>query len=367
MDRPQPSQPAEGDAFYRRLCENAAVALVVTDERYNIICWNPAATELLGLAAAEMLGKHLQRAVPPPRRKLLLRLLERTTRRRSTSEFEVSLPVAGGQTRELLVVLWHVPGPAGESRGVAAWIIDQTARKRMAQRLRQSEKMASLGTLAGGIAHHFNNILGGVATFVDYAILSGESGEMRRALQMTADAAARAAKITQALLSFAEYDKGSADLSDLTEIVLTFAHLIERPLAQKNIQLQLNIAPIPVTPVHGQRLHHALNNLLVNAQEAMPGGGLVTISLSKDGPDAVLSLADNGPGIAPQHLPLVFEPFFTTKGLLAGGDNANPGLGLSVVHGIITEMGGSIKVESSPGAGARFIMRLPLERPEEEE
>ena len=218
--------------------------------------------------------------------------------------------------------------------------------------------MASLGTLAGGVAHHFNNILGGVATFVDYALTSGDLAAMKRALQMTTEAAARAAKITQSLLSFSEHDIHRADLADLTEVVLTFAHLIERPLAEKGVELRLDLRPVPVIAVEANRMHQVLGNLLTNAEEAMPDGGTITVGLDRGKPGVLLTFADTGVGITAAHLPLVFEPFFTTKGLLAGGDRANPGLGLSVVHGIITEMGGQIDVASA-GKGAVFTLVFP--------
>ncbi len=345
--------------FYRRMLEHAAVAVVATDERFNIVCWNRGARDLLGAESQQMLGKRLDQAVPAQRRKLFMRLVQRTFDRMETTQFEIRLDAAGGP-RHLMVVLSPIPGEQGQSQGVAAWVVDQTQSRRLSERLRQAQKMASLGTLAGGVAHHFNNIMGGVATFVDFALTSGDAAAMRRALQMTSEAAARAGKLTHSLLSFAEQDNHRTDLADLTEVVLTFVHLVERSLTQKNIRLELDLGPIPVVAVEAGRMHQALNHLLTNAQEAMPAGGVVRISLQHAGNQAILTFADTGCGIAPEHLPLIFEPFFTTKGLLAGGEQANPGLGLSVVHGIIVEMGGTIEARSTPGEGATFIIHLPI-------
>ena len=355
---PNPTAPP-GD-FYRHLCQRAAVAMVATDASFRIVCWNDAAAELLEAAAAEMLGKPVETAVPVNRRKLFKRLLQRTTQRGSTSEFEVRLPTSTGEGRYLLVVLSPIPDPDGKSQGIAAWIVDETNRKRLAERLAQAEKMASLGTLAGGVAHHFNNIMGGVATSADFALTSGDAAAMRRALHMTVDAASRTAKIIQSLLSFAERDAHRADLADLTEVVLTFVHLVERPLAERNIRVQLELRPVPITAVEANRMHQVLGNLLTNSEEAMPNGGTVILSLDRKGKEVVLTFQDTGCGISPDHLPLVFEPFFTTKGLLSGGDRANPGLGLSVVHGIVTEMGGRIEVESKLGEGTRFAISFPI-------
>lgn len=347
--------------FYSRLCENAAFALIATDRDFNIVSWNPAATALLGFKAEEMLGKPIAQAVPRNRRKLLDRLLLRTHQRQESSQFKVNLTDSAGHPLHLQVILSPIPGSDSTSQGVSAWIIDETAEKKLNDRLIQAEKMASLGTLAGGVAHHFNNILGGVATFVDFALTSGDQIAMKRALQMTAEAAARASKITQSLLSFAEHRTLRTDLADLTEVVLTFVHLVERPLAQHKIELHLDIHPVPVIAVDTNRMHQALGNLLTNAEEAMPDGGTITITLDKSDSEVLLTFADTGCGIKKEHLPLVFEPFFTTKGLLAGGEKANPGLGLSVVHGIIIEMGGAISVESQNGCGAKFTITFPLQ------
>jgi two-component system, NtrC family, sensor kinase len=342
--------------FFRRLCDHAAVALVATDATRRIVCWNAAAEKLLRRPAAEMMGRSVFEVVPQARQRLFERLLERTTDRGVNSQFDVRLPDGNGHDRHLSVLLSPIPGRDASSRGVAAWVVDETHRKQLAEQLAQTEKIASLGTLAGGVAHHFNNILGGVATFVDYALTSGDAAAMKRALQMTAEAAARVSKITQSLLSFAEHDSQRSDMADLTEVVLTFSHLVERPLSEKGIQLALDLRPVPIVPVEANRMHQVLGNLLTNAEEAMPDGGTVTIAVERRGSEVALIFTDNGVGIEPSQLPLVFEPFFTTKGLLAGGDKANPGLGLSVVHGIVTEMNGRIDAESTDEGGARFVI-----------
>ena len=326
----QNGMPPLSEEFYRHLLADAAPAMLATDGQFRIVCWNRPAGRLLGVEPREMLGKSLYDLAPLERHKLLGKLLERTVQRGETNSFEMRRCDADGDDQFLVLTFSPIRDGAGGCSGVAAWIIDETRRKRLSERLAAAEKMASLGTLAGGVAHHFNNILGGVATFVDFALTSGDTASMKRALQMTAEAASRAAKITQSLLSFAKEDSRRADLADLTEVVLTFTHLVERPLAEHGITLELDLAPVPIIAVEANRMHQVLGNLLSNAEEAMPAGGRITIAVGRDERDVLLSFADTGCGIKPEHLPLVFEPFFTTKGLLSGGDRANPGLGLSV-------------------------------------
>jgi len=348
--------------FYRLLCQEAAVAMIAADADFNIQYWNQAAARLLGLQGGEMQSKPLQLVVPEARRPLLDKLLKRTVSRMESSEFDVRVEDAPGGPKDVTVFLSPLSNSDGRVQGIAAWIIDQTRHVQLVQKFNKAEKMASLGTLASGVAHHFNNILGGVATFVDFALTSGDTAAMKRALQMTAEAAVRASKLTQSLLSFAKHDSYRADLADLTEVVLTFSHLVEKPLAERNITLELDLHPVSVVAVEANRMHQILGNLLTNAEEAMPDGGTIflTIGPGKDDSEAVLTFADNGAGIDIKHLDLVFDPFFTTKGLHAGGERMNPGLGLSVVQGIVLEMGGRIEVRPRGREGTEFIITLPV-------
>ena len=352
--------PQRDESFYRRLCRHAPVALIATDADFRVVACNVEAGRLIGADPAELAGRPLADVVPADRRGLLDRLLKRTAHRGLTSELEVRLAPPGRPPRDLMIVLSPVPGPEGAPQGVGAWIVDESRSKRLAERLAHAEKMASLGTLAGGVAHHFNNILGGVATYVDFALSSGNRDAMRRALQMTAEAATRASQITRSLLTFAEHGPRDRDLDDLTAIVLTFAHLVERPLEEHDVHLHLDLHPVPGVAVPNKQMHQVLRNLLANAEEAMPEGGTITLTLERTDKTVRLTFADTGTGIKAEHQTLIFEPFFTTKGLLAGGDRVNPGLGLSVVHGLVTEMGGRIEVESPSGKGTRFHLLFPV-------
>jgi PAS domain S-box-containing protein len=357
------NQDLPGD-FYRRVLDRGAVAVLTTDNEGRIVSWNQQASETLGRPPEEVIGRMLADVVPAEKQRTVSKLIARTRQRNLASQFELTVEGIGPDPKELLVTLSPVTDAGGEVCGVSAWIIDQTDAKRLAEKYAQAEKMASLGTLAGGVAHHFNNILGGVATFVDYALTTGDPVAMKRALQMTAEASGRVSKITQSLLSFAKHDSRGCNLADLTEVVLTFAHLVEQPLQEQDIRFRLELNPIPILAVESSRMHQVLGNLLTNAEEAMPSGGDITIAVDCTDTEATVSFTDTGSGISDEDLANVFEPFFTTKGTLAGGDQSNPGLGLSVAHGIIMDMGGRITVSSHPGQGTTFTIYLPLNRPE---
>jgi len=215
--------------------------------------------------------------------------------------------------------------------------------------------------MAGGIAHHFNNILGGVSTFVDYAILSGDEVVMRRGLQMTVDAIARATKLTSALLSFADQDDQKQDLGDLTEALLTFAHTAQASLSERGIELNVDIQPMPVIAVNISRLYQLLHRLLANAQESIAEKGTISLAGRCEGGEIVLTMSDTGCGMDADALPRAFEPFFTTKGVLGGGhDDMHIGLGLSVAHGIVADLGGRMEISSTPNRGTSVEIHLPM-------
>jgi len=348
------------EQYYRHLFENSAYAVIGMDCQGKIISWNRLTETMFNAEEVSVLPEHIDRLVPDDRHQTLHRVLAGVVNERKTAEFEFDHHDKKGEQITLEVAITPVIGAEDKLLGLAAWIYDITQRKKLEQQLLHAEKMASLGTLASGVAHHFNNIIGGVATFVDYALSTNNPDAANRALQMTAQAAARIGQITQSLLTFAEKDIRHFDLSDFTEVVLTFAHLVEKPLAQKDIKLELNLKVVPVIEVPGSRVHQMLGNLLDNAEHAMPDGGTVSIELYRQGDWTILTFADTGCGIKPEDIPHIFEPFFTTRGTAGGGDHPCPGLGLSVVHGIVGELGGTIDVSSRIDEGTRFTLRFPI-------
>ena len=247
--------------------------------------------------------------------------------------------------------------------GYCLWINDITRRKKLLTQLDQAEKLASLATLASGIAHHFNNIIGGVATFSDYALSTNNPQIHHRALNMTIEAADRISGITSSLLTFAEQDSREFEKSDLSETIHSFVHLVEKKLCDQNITLQLQMDCIPRYQIPGTKIHQVLNNIVKNAQEAMPDGGTFSIKLFLQGDYIILACRDTGCGIDPDHLPHIFNPFFTTRGVACDGDAShNHGLGLSVVYGIINELKGTINAKSQIDRGTEFIIKFPINR-----
>ena len=349
--------------FCRLLCEQTDIIVVGFDCQCRVIVWNAAAERTFKIKQKDALGKEVSKVLPKEIRDEIGQACRTAVGGDAKSrpvgdELRLTLPQGDGPELELSVKV----APLYDSNGkIVAGVVraeDITLLGQLERELAASERLASLGTLAGGVAHHFNNILGGVSTFVDYALESDDPRAARRALQMTAQAAERAGNITKNLLAFAQKDAGGEDLADLTEVVLSFASLIEKSLAEKHIKLDLQLRPVPVVPVRVDWMHTVLGNLLDNAEDAMPAGGRVDIEVGADKKTVWLKFSDEGAGIKPEEWEHIFEPFYTTKGLTGQGQQNKAGLGLAVVHGLVKEMHGEIDVKSTPGAGATFRIRF---------
>jgi two-component system cell cycle sensor histidine kinase/response regulator CckA len=353
--------PNRENTFFQHVCEEAPIALITTDSSLIVNFWNWAAERLLGSTAEEMIGDHFANTLGELYREMFQEVLEETLETGRTDQYEMELfDVETNTPRVLLMTLSRLTDEQGEATGVSAWIVDETKARNTSRKLAEAQRMSALGTMAAGVAHHFNNILGGVATFADFAITSDDVGVMKRALHMSAEGATRASKLTNQLLSIANREEAEASLADMTEILLTFSHMNEEPLAKRGVALELTLGPVPSVEIDGARFHQVLQNLLSNAEEAMPNGGRITINISAEGSEAVVRFADTGCGMSEEVIQQAFEPFFTTKGVHSGGqDTAHAGLGLSVVHGVVTDAGGTISIDSQVGRGTTFVMRFP--------
>jgi len=227
-------------------------------------------------------------------------------------------------------------------------------RKRLREELRSAQRLEALGRLAGGIAHDFNNLLQVAIGMVEQLRTDGELPATAADTLDEFDALfSRGAELARKLLLFARREAPRRSPHDLVELAAAVTKMLQR-LVRDNVQLRVNLPsePIVVLADRGQ-LEQVIANLVINGSEAMPNGGALDVEVSHARNRARLSVKDTGIGIAPDVLSRLYEPFFSTKG---GG---NSGLGLAVVHGIVTEHGGTIDVESRLGAGTRFEILLP--------
>ena len=249
-----------------------------------------------------------------------------------------------------------------EEDGEPQWhgfLTDVTEERTLEDRLRQSQKLEAVGQLAGGIAHDFNNLLVAISGYGELALeRAGDDVELRHDLEQIAFAAAKARDLTQRLLSFSRKEARISGVVDLNEIVAS-AHPMLRRLIGANVELvTLPAEQACFVAVDPTELDQALLNLSVNARDAMPEGGRLTISTGvttrADASYAFLKVADTGSGIAPEVVPRLFEPFFTTKAAGSG-----TGLGLAMVRDFVGVCGGLIEVDTDPTDGTSFTLLLP--------
>jgi two-component system, NtrC family, sensor kinase len=282
--------------------------------------------------------------------------LDLSGRRRDGTEFPVEISLS------------HVVSAEG---GVAiAFITDISERKRVEGQLErqrevlyQNEKLAALGTMAAGIAHEMNNPLGIITTRIEVMLLDAEQqalpAQVLDDLQVLHRASQRVARIAAGLRSFARHSPGDRVSLDLNAVVEESIQLVQKPLAADNVYIVVSLDHM-LPPIFGDAttLHQVLMNLLTNAREAMPEGGQIRVETGPaERPGWIrLLVADTGAGIPAEEISKIFDPFFTTK-------RTGTGLGLSVAYEIIQQHGGTVDVQSRPGAGTSFVISFPTTAP----
>lgn len=242
--------------------------------------------------------------------------------------------------------------------------------KKAEERLRHSQKLEAIGILAGGVAHDFNNILTVIRGYSTMLLMQTPADNPHHeSLQMIVDAAKRATSLTQSLLTFSRKQEATPSKAELCTLVSSFEKFIKRIIGD-NITLSFicDQHTIPAS-VDRSMIEQMLMNLAINARDAMPGGGRLSITTSNTQLDTAraaaldltpglyinLTVADTGCGIPQEFLPKIFDPFFTTKEIGKGS-----GLGLSMVYGIVQQHRGAITVNSTPGSGTTFSIYLPV-------
>jgi two-component system cell cycle sensor histidine kinase/response regulator CckA len=235
---------------------------------------------------------------------------------------------------------------------------DVTGARRLEEDLRQSQKIEALGRLAGGVAHDFNNLLMLISGYVGLLSASGLSSEQKEACEQALAATNRAAALTRQLLAFARKHRDAPTVTNLNEIVSNMQGML-RSLLSEYIRLDISLSedPVPVL-ADVQQLEVVLMNLAINAHDAMPNGGALSVVAGRQQQEsetfAVLTVTDSGKGMTQEVRARIFEPFFTTKEVGKG-----TGLGLATVYGIVQRSGGHIEVESQPNQGTQFRIYLP--------
>ena len=269
--------------------------------------------------------------------------------------YKLHLPTPDG--RSLMVNVSVAPFQLdGERRGTILIVDDVTARMRLEEQLQHSEKMASIGLLAAGVAHEVNTPLAGISSYTQLLLGEMDEGDPRNDLLKKIEKQSfRAAKIVNNLLNFARSGTSEFETLDVNKILQDVLSLVDHQLDASRIKVRRELAD-RLPPVRGNenRLQQVFFNLVLNARDAMPSGGWLTLRTRADEDAVVVEVADTGDGIRKEDIKRIYDPFFTTKGIGRG-----TGLGLAVSYGILQEHGGAIFVDSAPGQGTTFQVALP--------
>ncbi|HEY7524667.1 MAG TPA: PAS domain S-box protein [Candidatus Limnocylindrales bacterium] len=372
---------ADSERRFRAVLEASPNAVLAIDRDGRITYVNPALEATFGYPREDLLGRAVEMLLPEP-------LRERHVGHRSTflhrpvaRPMGIGLDLAGRRQDgvEIPVEISLAPVEVGGAVQVFATIVDITARRAAATQLLEAQKLESVGRLAGGIAHDFNNMLFAIRGYTDLleADLRDASttaplvvDEAVRSVEAIRDAADRAASLTSQLLAFSRRQVVSPTVLDLNAAIATVEPML-RALIGENVHLTARLDPaIGRIRVDASQLDQILVNLVVNARDAMPDGGTVTIETGsvmfdepyamehfdvEPGPYVQLSVSDSGHGMDRETREHVFEPFFTTK-----ESGKGTGLGLATIHGIVRQAGGHIWLYSEPGQGSTFKLYFPL-------
>ncbi|MGQ3283850.1 PAS domain S-box protein [Bosea sp. (in: a-proteobacteria)] len=360
------------EAHLRSILDTVPEAMVVIDESGTITSFSAAAEKLFGFATSEVLGRNVRMLMPQPDRDAhdgyMDRYLETGQRRiigygrvvtgqkKDGTEFPMELAI--GEAR------------AAGRRIFTGFIRDLTSRHRIEEELRQAHKMEAVGQLTGGIAHDFNNLLTVISGNLEMIERRLTDDRARALLREAQSAAEDGAKLTAQLLAFGRKQPLNAKRADIGQLVSRFSDLLRRALGE-TIELRMIVSGSPGPAlVDASQLQNALLNLALNARDAMPRGGRLTVEISaakldsdyasmypevRTGSYVLISITDTGVGMSSEVRKRAFEPFFTTKGVGAG-----TGLGLSMVYGFTKQSGGHVQLYSEVGQGTSVRLFLPV-------
>jgi PAS domain S-box-containing protein len=349
--------------FNENIVESINVGILAIDLDDRIESWNAQMEAMYALSRAEALGQALQDVFPPE----FIEALEGFRNEQGVHHlYKFRLTTRAGEQRTANIAVAPLLSRHFVSVGRIILVDDITERVSLEAQLTQADKLSSIGLLAAGVAHEINTPLAVISSYAQMLSkqLKGDA-RLTPVLDKITQQSFRAAEIANGLLNFSRTSTTEFRNTDLNQVIRDTLSLLEHQFKTAEIFVDLDLAgDLPL--IHGNpgKLQQVFLNLLLNAKEAMPGGGRLRVAtLANDGENYIGALvSDSGSGIAAEHLKRIYDPFFTTKTLPKPGDRRGTGLGLSVSYGIIQEHAGKIHVESAIGAGTTFRLEFPLLR-----
>jgi len=339
-------------AFSDSLVENMPIGLVALDRENKVIAYNAWAESILGRSAGEVIGRPAGEVLPDTCREILGEL-QRSGR---VIEKETECSVSTGKTVPLEVIATTLKEVGGRPQGSVVLFRDLTEVRQLKAEIARSQRLASIGSLAAGVAHEIRNPLSSIKGFATYfkGKLRGDPEDSKTADIMIQEVE-RLNRVIRQLLDLSrpmEIEKKPTRLGPLIDHTV---RLIEVHARKKKITVKTDVSPeAPAVSADPDRIKQVLLNLCLNAIEAMQAGGTLTLSLSRHNEKMVrMDVSDTGAGISGDDLENVFDPYYTTK-------SSGTGLGLAIVHRIIEAHGGEIRVRSEAGQGTTFTILLPV-------
>ncbi len=342
----------------------ALVAYVDASQRYGFV--NAYYEQAIGVSTDKAFGRHIQEVLGDEAYTIVRPNIERVLSGELV-RCAIELPVPDGKKSFRVSYIPDMEDD-GSVSGFVLLALDVTEEKRLQERLEQSQRLEAVGQLSGGIAHDFNNLLGVIVGNLDLA-MSRVDGEVRRYLEAALLASERGTSLTHRLLAFARRQTLNPAVIDPNAVIRSMEDMLVRTLGR---QIEVKIVPndaVWSAVVDAHQLESAILNLAINARDAMPAGGKLTIETQNNhleaGPAAdaadllpgdyvVISVTDNGSGMGPETLAHVFEPFYTTKEFGKGS-----GLGMAMVYGFAKQSEGGVTIYSEEGEGTTVRIYLP--------
>ena len=332
--------------FSENIIESAPLGIVTIDSWLRVKYWNKGMETITGIKKSVAINRSVQPLLPWINRSTWLQ--------NRPQEMVVQTPTQ--QTIKINISPFKDP-----SGGFVVILENITEKKKMEEQLLQTSKLASLGKLTAGISHEIGNPLASISSLVqELSTLDMHSSEDAdfsvEALKTINNHIERIAKTVRSLGDFARISSSEKTASNISEILDRTVNLVKYDKRFKNIKLTTDIEPVPPFKINPDQIQQVFLNLMLNALDAMPGGGLLDVSIKNRDSFVEIAFSDTGPGIDDAVIDRIFDPFFTTKPLGKG-----TGLGLSICYGIIKEHNGVINVKSRQGGGTTFVIKLPRE------